>query len=216
MNRTTLMGLAAALVLLLVAAVWIPLLQRSTVPEPDAATVFDEARRLPDAELVDQHGERFSTAALEDRFSLMFFGFTHCPDICPITLHVLAEAHAAIEAREPDARPELVFVSVDPARDTPERMREYLGFFDARFTGVTAGDEAIAPLLEALGVMVHRQEHQGEHYNVVHNGTVYVIGPQRELVAVFSSGQDAATITEDYLRIRTRYLRNPPPVSAPL
>ncbi len=183
---------------------------RNTMPEPEIATVLSPPLAIPDAVLVDQTGREFTTSDLEDRFSLMFFGFTHCPDICPLTLQVLARARDEIRTQAPELVPDVVFVSVDPYRDTPERIGDYVSNFDPGFIGVTGSDEALAPLLRGLGVTVHKNERDGEWYNVVHNGTVYVIGPDAELVALFSgSSHDAAEIATDFVRIRTRYANSP-------
>lgn len=183
---------------------------RNTMPDPEVATVLSPPLPIPDAVLVDQAGREFTTSDLEGRFSLMFFGFTQCPDICPLTLQVLARAREEVRTQAPELVPDVVFVSVDPYRDTPERIGDYVSNFDPGFIGVTGSDEALAPLLGALGVTVHKNERDGEWYNVVHNGTVYVIGPDADLVALFSgSSHDAAAIATDFVRIRTRYANSP-------
>lgn len=183
---------------------------RNTMPEPEIATVLSPPPAIPDAVLVDQTGREFTTSDLEGRFSLMFFGFTQCPDICPLTLQVLARAREEVRTQAPELVPDVVFVSVDPYRDTPERIGDYISNFDPGFIGVTGSDEALAPLLGALGVTVHKNERDGEWYNVVHNGTVYVVGPDADLVALFSgSSHDAAAIATDFVRIRTRYANSP-------
>jgi protein SCO1 len=208
MNSTLLKVALAAGAALILAVLLLPR-GAPPVPAPDVATeLYTQARALPAVELIDQHGASFRTAELEGRFSLMFFGFTHCPDVCPLTLQILADARAQLAADEPGEMPDIIFVSVDPKRDTPQRISEYLSHFEAPMRGVTGEDEALAPLLAALGVHVHRAEHEGEHYNVIHNPTVYVIGPRADLIAVFGSAGSAATITTDYPRVRERYLRH--------
>jgi len=170
------------------------------------ATVLDPPLRVPEIALTDVHGQPFTKASLEGRFSLMFFGFTNCPDVCPITLQVLASAVDRIEAEAPEAVPSVVFVSVDPFRDTPERIRAYLSGFDPSFEGVTGPDEALEPLLEALGVNVEKHEHHGEQYNVVHSGVVFFVGPRAEVIAVSSPPNTPAAIASDFLAIQSAYL----------
>src|SRR4051794_8321286 len=172
---------------------------------PTAATVLPELRALPDVELVDAHGSRFDLDAFRGRFSLLYFGFTECPDVCPLTLKVLADARAKLNERAPQTVPQVVFVSVDPQRDTPAAIAQYLGHFDASFVGATGSDARLAPLVAALGVTVEKHHHGDGHYNVTHNDTVYVIGPNAELVAIASGPRDAATLASDYLKIRQRY-----------
>ncbi|MGI9257647.1 MAG: SCO family protein, partial [Gammaproteobacteria bacterium] len=99
------------------------------------------------------------------------------------------------------------FVSVDPGRDSPDRIRRYLDNFDPTFEGVTGPDGAIEPLTSALGVVVERHEHDGDGaYNVTHNSTVFVVGHDAEIVAVFSPPHDARVIASDFLLVRHRYL----------
>jgi protein SCO1/2 len=204
--------LVVALVLLVAAMVWMPRPDRG---EPPAnATILPQPRALPEVALIDQTGADFRLESPRGELSLLFFGFTNCPDVCPLTLEVLADARAEIAERVPEAAPRVVFVSVDPSRDTPERIDAYLRNFDPDFIGVTAADDALAPLLKALGVTVEKHEHGGASYNVVHNSTVYVLGPDASLVAVSGAPHDAATIAADYLKIRARHRARPRPPAA--
>jgi len=172
------------------------------VPAPTVATALPEGRPLPDISLVDTSNDPFGVDDMRDRYSLLFFGFTNCPDICPLTLQVLA---AARERLSEGSAPQVVFVSVDPHRDTPERIRAYLDNFDPDFVGATGPDAALAPWIEALGVTVHKNEQDGERYNVTHNGTVYVINPDAELIGLFGgTSHEAETIATDFARLRAR------------
>jgi protein SCO1/2 len=201
--------LVVALVLLVAAMFLLP---RPQIAPPANATVIADAAPLPAFALADTAGEPVTNAKLEGRFSVLFFGYTNCPDICPITLQVLAGMMRGLREGDtklaPEALPQVVFVSVDPARDSPERMRSYLDTFDKSFVGATASDDALAPLLKTLGVKVMQEEHHGEHYNMVHNGTIYFIGPRAELIAVSSPPHDSATLAGDYVKIRALYLRS--------
>jgi protein SCO1/2 len=187
----------------LVAAMF--LLPRPSSAPLKSATLLQEPLALPPVALVDAAGMPADLEAFRGKFSLLFFGFTNCPDVCPLTLKVLADARAQLAGRYPNAVPQVVFVSVDPSRDTPERIAAYLRNFDGAFVGLTAADSRLAPLLKALGVTVQKHQHGGEDYTVVHNSTVYVIGPNAELIATSSGPHEAATIAADYLKIRQRY-----------
>ena len=197
--------LVVGLVLLVGAMFLLPGSQRP-LPAPARATLLSEPAALPAVSLIDKTGRGFSTEDLRGEFSLLFFGFTHCPDICPITLSVLANVHRDWSTPHVDA-PEVVFVSVDPGRDDPTRIAEYLEVFDPGFRGVTGPREAMDPWLRALGVTVHIQRQpEGEPYNVTHNSTIYVVGPKAELLAVFSEPHDAGIIAADFLKIRQQYV----------
>jgi protein SCO1/2 len=193
--------LVVGLVVLVAAMFMMP---RPTSPT-SAATILPEPRALPAVELVDAHGSRLDLDAFRGHFSLLYFGFTQCPDVCPLTLKALADARARVSERAPQAVPQVVFVSVDPERDTPTAIAQYLGHFDTSFVGATGSDARLAPLVAALGVTVEKHHHGEDHYSVTHNDTVYVIGPNAELVAIASGPHDPATLASDYIKIRQRY-----------
>jgi protein SCO1 len=201
--------LVVALVLLV--AVMFALPRPSARALPENATLLPEPRALPEVTLIDDTGRPFDWAALEGRHALLFFGFTNCPDVCPLTLQVLARTRAALLERNPDSVPAIVFVSVDPNRDTPERIAAYLNNFDPEFAGVTGSDEALAPLLAALGVAVEKHEHGGANYNVVHNSAVYVLDANADWVAVSTAPHDPQVLAADFLRIRQRHGSSAPP-----
>ncbi len=184
-----------------------------SIPPPEAATEWPEARALPAVEFVDQDGNALSSTDLTDRFSLMFFGFTNCPDICPLSLAVLADAIGQLrESRVP--APRVVLVSVDPARDTPAQLRSYLANFDSEFVGLTTGEAQLEPLREALGVSVMKQSLGGTQYTMTHNPQVYVIAPRGEVIATLSSAESAQAVVRDFQRIRARYLSGVSPAAA--
>jgi protein SCO1/2 len=196
--------LIVGLVLLVVVLFAVPRRGFET-PPPAVATILPAPRPLPATTFVDGNAATFTTADLAGRFTLMFFGFTNCPDICPLGLQVLAQATAELRISAPESAPRVVFISVDAYRDTPERIRAYLANFDPAFIGLTATDETLAPLLGMMGVTVHKNETEGEYYNVVHNGTVYVLDEAGQWIALFGgSSHDPATIASDYRRIVAR------------
>jgi protein SCO1 len=203
--------LVVALVVLVAAIMWRPSADR--IAAPSVATILPAKLELPDVAFVDHNGSPFHLASVRGRFTWLFFGFTNCPDICPLTLKTLADARAAIAAIAPATTPKVVFVSVDQARDTPERIAEYLSHFDSEFIGVTADEADLAPLLKTLGVTVEKHDHGGGAYTVVHNPTLYVLGPGAEWIALSRGPQDAAKLAADYPLIRARYRsipRTPP------
>jgi len=192
-----------AMVVLVAAMFLLPRGERGAPPQ--TATVLPEPRPLADVTFVDATGAALNLSDLKGSFSLLFFGFTNCPDVCPLTLKILADARAEIVARAPRLAPRVVFVSVDPNRDTPARIAAYLANFDPEFAGVTAADAELAPLLAALGVAVEKHEHGGSNYNVVHNSAIYLLDPNAEWIAVTTAPHDPKVIASDYLRIRQRH-----------
>jgi protein SCO1/2 len=178
---------------------------------PQTARVLPEARELADVRFVGTDGAEVRLHELDGNFTLLFFGFTNCPDVCPLTLAMLAEARAEIVRRAPRFVPRVLFVSVDPNRDTPERIRAYLQRFDPEFEGVTAADAELRPLLTALGVAVEKHEHGGGNYTVVHNSAVYVLDRETRWIAVSTAPHDPKVVAGDFLRIRQRSPSGPPP-----
>ncbi len=206
-------GLLRILVVALVAMVAVvALIPRRSVPPPEAATEWPQQRSLPSVSFTDQNGNAFSSADLAGEFSLVFFGFTNCPDICPLSLAVLAEAKRQL-AETRRAVPRIVLVSVDPARDTPAALKSYLARFDPEFTGLTAAEKELAPLLDALGVTVMKQTHRGSQYTMTHNPQVFVVAPNGNVIATLSSADSADAVVRDYQRIRARFLSGSSPAA---
>jgi protein SCO1/2 len=201
--------LVVALVVLVAAMFLLPRGQRGEAPQ--TATELPESRPLPDVRFVDTAGREAHFRDFEGNFTLLFFGFTNCPDVCPLTLSLLAQVRAEVASRAPRFTPRVLFVSVDPNRDTPERIAAYLNNFDPEFAGVTAGDEALAPLLAALGVAVEKHDHGGANYNVVHNSAVYVLDANADWIAVSTAPHDPKVLAADFLRLRQRHGSSRPP-----
>jgi protein SCO1/2 len=206
-------GLLRILVVALVAMVAaVALIPRRSVPPPEAATEWPQQRALPSVSFRDHNGQAFSSADLAGEFSLVFFGFTNCPDICPLSLAVLAEAKRQL-AETRRAVPRIVLVSVDPARDTPAALKRYLARFDPEFTGLTATEKELAPLLDALGVTVMKQTLGGSQYTMTHNPQVFVVAPNGNVIATLSSAGSADAVVRDYQRIRARFLSGSSPAA---
>jgi protein SCO1/2 len=156
---------------------------------PRYATVLPEPLPLPDFELYDQQNEPFSRDSLRGRTNLLFFGFTHCPDICPATLQQLALARKQIAGSgEPEASlPRIVLISVDPERDTPEKLARYVSAFGDGVTGATGGPEELRELTQALGIFFDKEPAGEGDYTVSHSTAVLVVDGEARLRAVFSA-----------------------------
>ena len=152
------------------------LLERGPARTPDIeGLLWPDPRTLQAFTLVDQDGDTFDLQNLRGRWTLLFFGFTFCPDICPSSLNV--------------------FVSVDPGRDTPERVGEYVRFFDPGFTGVTGSEDALESLTAQLGVIAFRTEPDADgNYLVDHTAAVLLLDPQARLVGLFRTPHEASDI----------------------
>jgi protein SCO1/2 len=165
------------------------------------ATLLTPPRPLPDFQLIDQDGAAFNLSHLRNRWSLLFFGFTHCPDVCPTSLGVLARAERELAELPPNERPQIVFVSVDPKRDTPQQLASYVKFFSSTFTGVTGTQQSIDDFTRALGVPVAITPTENGDYSVDHSAAIFLIDPQGAMRALFSTPHTALVIADDYRRI---------------
>jgi protein SCO1/2 len=169
-------------------------------PAPAHATVLPEPMSLPEFSLVDQSGQEFNRDSFAGRWNLVFFGFTHCPDICPATLQQLALARAAIADEGNNggqALPQIVLISVDPERDTPQAMREYISHFGTGISGVTGSIDELRKLTRATGIFFEKSAQGGENYGVDHSAVVLVIDPQAKFHALFSAPHSVDNFVSD-------------------
>ncbi|HAQ88939.1 MULTISPECIES: SCO family protein [Stutzerimonas] len=155
----------------------------------DRGAMLDEAnllvlpreRQLPTVELVDEQGLSFTSDALRERWFLLFFGFTACPDICPTTL---SDMRRLLNQLPPTVRDQLqvILVSADPARDTPEALRTYLSYYRADFKGLTGEMPELQKLSKGLGLpFVSATDTTVSDYNVSHSSNLAIVGPNGTL-----------------------------------
>jgi protein SCO1/2 len=164
--------------------------------EPLAATVLPESRPLPPFSLVDQDGRPFTNSSLTGRQSVVFFGFTNCPDICPATLQQLAIARQRL-ASTGTAEPDIILVSVDPERDTPEILARYVGRFGAGIRGVTGSVAEISEFTGSLGIFFAKSGDSENDYSVDHSTAVLVIDKDGQWQAVFSAPHSIDNFVHD-------------------
>jgi protein SCO1/2 len=157
------------------------------------ATYLEQGLEIPDFNLTDQNAQLATKDLLRDSYNLLFFGFTNCPDICPITLGIISMIELIVNDTV-----NLIFVSVDPLRDSPEMIKNYLNNFNARFIGLTGDEEELAKLWSALGITVHRMDDpDGSSYNVTHNGTVFLLNPEGRMIGLTNHPADPVSLNQD-------------------
>ncbi|HYM17530.1 MAG TPA: SCO family protein [Micropepsaceae bacterium] len=134
--------------------------------------------------LIDQNGMRRSEKDFSGKYMLVFFGYTFCPDVCPTTLSVMS---AALDKVGPDATKIVpVFISVDPKRDTPEKLKAYLASFGPNFVGLTGTDEEVAAAAKAYRVYYQAHTEEGDNYAVDHSGVVYLMSPTGQFLSNYT------------------------------
>jgi len=166
-----------------------------------SGTLLQPPRPLPHFALIDQNGQPFDAAALRNQWSLLFFGFTNCGDVCPTTLALLASTTKSLMDLPDAQRPHIVFISVDAKRDTPEVLKSYLKAFDPTFTGVTGRQPDLDAFTTALSVPSAIRPLENGGYAVDHSAAILVVNPQAELQALFSPPHTIDALATDYRRL---------------
>ncbi len=183
-------------------ALWWRQSGQAAPPALVTGTYLEPRRALPDFTLIDHQGRRFARDSLQGGWSLLFFGYTNCPDVCPTTLATLAAFEKRLRTRGPAAVPRVVFVSVDAARDTPAQLARYVPYFDPQFLGVTAPTQAgIEALAGKLGIAVVLSPRPDGGYTVDHSTAILVVDPQARIAAILTGPFTPASLEDDYGRI---------------
>jgi protein SCO1/2 len=164
---------------------------------PQHATILPEPAALPQFRLRDQDGAEFSRESFVDRWSLVFFGFTHCPDICPATLQQLAMARNRVLQEAASSFPEIVLISVDPERDTPEVLAKYIDHFGDGITGVTGPLDELRNLTSSLGIYFEKSFRENGDYGVDHSAVVILINENAEFHGLMSAPHDIEHFVRD-------------------
>lgn len=150
--------------------------------------------------LIDQNGNTVTAQDFRGRFMLVFFGFTHCPDICPAELQVMSQSLEALGPQAEEVVP--IFITLDPERDTQAVMDAYLKNFGSRFVGLTGSPEAVAAAAKAYRVAHSKfqEDPASSDYSVDHSALVYLMGRDGEYVTHFAYGTPADKMTEKLRR----------------
>ena len=157
----------------------------------DAVVVYPEPEALTDFVLTDGDGQPFTEQNFIEHWSLVFVGYTFCPDICPTTLADLSRIYPELTALSDKVQ--VLFMSVDPERDTPERLKVYTEYFNANFLTVTAPHEQLMPAVQQLGLIYGIHERETAHYLVDHSASIALVNPKGELHASFRPDFDEDT-----------------------
>jgi protein SCO1/2 len=165
-------------------------------------TSLTPSRAMPNFSLIDQRGRMFGNANLRGHWSMLFFGYTNCPDFCPTTLTTLAAMQKRLRAAKAPVLPHVIFVSVDAKRDTPAQLAKYVPYFDPDFIGLTAADQPdIEAVAKKIGVGVIIQPTSDGNYTVDHSGEIFVLDPQGRITAILTGPFTVDALQGDFKRI---------------
>ena len=152
---------------------------------PQQALVYPQPRNLSEFKLIDQDNTVRRRADLMNKWTLAFVGYTFCPDICPLTLAKLAGVRDELAAKV-DQPLQIWFISVDPQRDTPGQLKQYVDYFkQPALTGLTAGHDQLFPFVRELGLMYAMSSTTEQDYLVDHSASVVLINPKGQVAAIF-------------------------------
>ncbi len=170
-----------------------------------ATSLYSSPRAFPDFVLTDQHGENFTNQDLKENWNFIFFGFTHCPDVCPLTLSTIDKTiDNLVSNRNISTRG--VFISVDPQRDTPEKLNGYVNHFNQEIVGLTGSNEQLKALTQSIGVVyTSPNKNTKQDYTIDHSAQIFLVAPNGNLVAVFSTPHEFNTISEDFVILQSYY-----------
>lgn len=173
--------------------------QSTELPALHAGIALPQPHTLPEFSLRDHNGQEFTRASLGGRWTLVFAGFTSCPDICPTTLGILTTLDSRLQGAGRDIR--VLFLGLDPQRDDPETLRSYLGFFNKDFLGATGESKQLDKLIEALGFAYVRVPTGAESYTIDHSTALALIDPEARLVGYFTAPHVPSEIAADLLAV---------------
>jgi protein SCO1/2 len=203
-NRTTAIILVAALAAAL--GLWAAQHRfgppaAATWPQTRAVRLFEPPRELPAFSLRQSDGTRLVPGELKGHWTLVFLGFSHCPDLCPTTLATMAQAQKQWAAIPESTRPRVLFVSVDPERDTPDRIGEYAHAFHRDTLAATADLPALENFARSLSMVFAKVPPPAgtpaDQYSVDHSATMAVLDPQGRMAGLLQPPLDAAAIAAD-------------------
>lgn len=167
----------------------------------------EQAKALPDFELRDEDNQPFGKEQLKGKWNMMYFGFINCPDICPVSVQAMADMMDAIDDKHVRDAIQFTFVSVDPDRDTPALLKNYVGYFNPLFKGATAPLPELEKLTASIGIahQLEKTSDDQESYGVSHSGAIILLNPEAEFSGIFSAPHDALAMARDITKIVEHY-----------
>ncbi|MEA3276366.1 MAG: SCO family protein [Pseudomonadota bacterium] len=176
-----------------------------------AGTLLPQPKPLQPFALTDQDGSPFSLDDLRGRWTFVSFGYTSCPDVCPTIMATFNALDGLLRADTAEPPADFLFVSVDPERDPPERLSQYVRYFNPSFLGATGEHDALRALTSQLGILYARVDNQDSAmgYLVDHSASILLIDPQSRLAAIFSTPHDPKAMAEDFAAITADFDHDP-------
>ena len=199
----TIVALIAFILLVVYGFTWRisqPVIMSKEELQINGAIVLEKPRIFSDFELVDHRGDLFNIERMQDIWTIVFFGFTHCPDICPTTLAMLNDTYSKLKDSEKE-RLQIVMISLDSERDTVEKLAEYVPYFNQEFIGVTGNKHLIRRLTAELNVAYNQVPLSGDDYTVDHSTQLILINPMGHYHGFFKAPHTEITMRSTWRSI---------------
>lgn len=191
------------------------------IPKTESAFVLPEAAAVEGLQLSHPTLGKFDLDSIKGKWSLFFFGYTHCPDVCPTELFMMSQMMKQIEENPAPGiqAPQVVFISLDPQRDAPEALQQYAGFYHPSFIGVTGEQSAVDQLSKSMGVYYQRVYHLNgkvldpasqkdvpegleDSYLINHSAAIFLTNPKGQLQAILKPPHEPAVVIRDLASIQ--------------
>ncbi|QKK01419.1 MAG: SCO family protein [Pseudomonadota bacterium] len=170
-------------------------------PAEVRAVMWPEPRALAKVVLTTQHGERFTNDDLRGHWSLVFFGYMSCPDVCPTSLQAMREMRKLLDTQDALHNVQTVFVTVDPQHDRPDEMADYLAWYDPALIGLHGTEDEIARLADSLAVKYLEFNDETGYRSIDHTASLMVIAPDGRMVGALPPPLEPQRMTEQFLRL---------------
>ncbi len=178
--------------------------QKLQLPPQIQGMMWPNPKVLKTFSSVDHNGKEFGLQNLQGNWSFLFFGYSHCPDICPVTLTILDQVYEKLQAKQQQPKVQVVFVSVDPERDTSERLHSYVSYFNEDFIGLGGSLEQIKSLTGQMGIaFFHEPPSASGDYSVDHTAAIFLIDPKGEMIAIMSAPHKVDDIVSRFVEIQS-------------
>ncbi len=198
-------------VLICVFAIGIGVMTALTAKKPPekleiSGFAFPEPKALVDIHLIDQDTEAFTEEAFKDSWTFVYVGYTFCPDACPMSLTTMNQIHGILDKQQNAENLQLLLVSVDPQRDSPERLLEYTRYFNDSFLAATGTDPNIKDFTTQVSAIYSLPDDRSDpNYLVDHSSSIILINPEAKVHAIFTPPQSASDLAEDFVKLKERY-----------
>ncbi len=176
--------------------------QPVTLPEFEKLAILGAPKSLGEVRFTDHNGTPFNDANLQNKWTILFFAFTNCPDVCPSTLHTLKQVKQSLTQQGLWSQFQVAMVTVDPARDTSERLKSYVPFFDPAFIGLRADLDYTKEFAKNMGILFFKsKEFDNGGYDIDHGAALVLVNPKGQFAGVFNAPHPQDLLTRDLAKL---------------